>query len=123
SNIEYFNVPLMRNEEIIERPADQNSITGRYTDETIKFIKEHKDTPFFVYLAHNLPHVPLFVSDEFRDSSRRGLYGDVIEEIDNGVGRILKTLRDEGLSENTLVVFTSDNGPWLSYNEQGGSAG
>ncbi len=121
--IEYFNVPLMRNEEIIERPADQNTITKRYTEESIKFIRANKDKPFFLYLAHSLPHVPLFTSDKFRDTSFRGLYGDVIEEIDWGAGQILKTLREEGLDDNTLVVFTSDNGPWLIFDEQGGSAG
>ncbi len=118
-----FNVPLMRNEQIVERPADQRTITRRYTDETIRLIKEHKNRPFFVYLAHNLPHVPLFCSEEFENTSRRGIYGDVVEEIDAGVGRILDTLREEGLAENTLVVFSSDNGPWLSFKTHGGSAG
>ena len=121
--IEYWNVPLMRNEKIIERPADQTTITKRYTEEAISFIKKSKDTPFFLYLAHNLPHVPLFASKDFLDKSLRGLYGDVVEEIDWGVGRILDTLREEGLVKNTLVVFTSDNGPWLLFNEHGGSAG
>lgn len=120
---EHFNVPLMRNTEIIERPANQHTITKRYTEETISFIKENKDQPFFVYLAHNLPHIPLFVSEEFEDRSERGLYGDVVEEIDFGVGQILETLQQEGLAENTIVVFTSDNGPWLSFKEHGGSAG
>jgi arylsulfatase A-like enzyme len=121
--IEYFNVPLMRDEKIIERPANQNTITKRYTEEAIKFIRTSKNKPFFLYLAHNLPHVPLFVSKKFEDKSLRGLYGDVIEEIDWGVGQILRTLRREGLAENTFVVFTSDNGPWLIFNEHGGSAG
>jgi arylsulfatase A-like enzyme len=121
--VEYFNVPLMRNEEIIERPADQNTITKRYTEEAVKFISQNKNKPFFLYLAHNLPHVPLFVSKSFKDKSLRGLYGDIVEEIDWGVGQILKTLRREGLAENTFVVFTSDNGPWLTFNEHGGSAG
>jgi arylsulfatase A len=121
--VEYWNVPLMRDEEIIERPADQNTITKRYTEEACKFIRKSRNKPFFLYLAHNLPHVPLFVSDRFRDKSLRGLYGDVIEEIDYGVGQILSTLRREGLAENTFVVFTSDNGPWLTFDEHGGSAG
>ncbi len=121
--VEYWNVPLMRDEEIVERPANQETITKRYSAEAVKFIKAKKDEPFFLYLAHNLPHVPLFASDEFDGTSRRGLYGDVIEEIDHGVGQILDTLREEGLAENTFVVFTSDNGPWLPFNEHGGSAG
>ncbi len=120
---EFWNVPLMRNEEIIERPAIQTTITKRYTEESIKFIRENKEHPFFLYLAHNLPHVPLFTSKDFQDISLRGLYGDVIEEIDWSVGQILETLRTEGLAENTMVVFTSDNGPWLVFDQHGGSAG
>ncbi|MBN7812424.1 sulfatase [Algoriphagus sp. H41] len=123
SKIEYFNVPLMRNTEIVERPADQNTITKRYTEEAVKLIGEHKDKPFFIYLAHSLPHVPLFASEGFLGKSERGLYGDVIEEIDWSVGEILAALRKNGLDQNTYVIFTSDNGPWLTYNEQGGSAG
>lgn len=118
-----FNVPLMRNTEIIERPANQHTITMRYTEETIKFIKENKDKNFFVYLPYNLPHVPLFASEEFEGTSPRGIYGDVVEEIDFSVGQILATLRETGLDESTIVVFTSDNGPWLIMNEEGGSAG
>lgn len=121
--IESWNVPLMRNNEIIERPAEQNTITRRYTEEAIQFIREHKDGPFFVYLAHNLPHVPLFRSGSFAGVSERGLYGDVVQEIDWSAGRIMQTLKDEGLAENTLLLFTSDNGPWLLYEAQGGSAG
>lgn len=120
---EHFNVPLLRNTEIIERPANQNTITTRYSDEAVKYIKENKSNPFFIYLAHNLPHIPLFASDKFKGKSLRGLYGDVLEEIDDGVGKILKTLREEGLAENTIVVFTSDNGPWLPFKLNGGSAG
>jgi arylsulfatase A len=121
--IEYWNVPLMRNESIIERPAEQTTLTRRYTDETIQFIREHQTHPFFIYLAHTMPHVPLFRSGEFEGRSRRGLYGDVVEEIDAGVGKILDTLRSTGLDQNTMVFFTSDNGPWLIFQEQGGSAG
>lgn len=121
--IENFNVPLMRNTEIIERPADQHTITKRYTQEAISYIKKSKDKPFFLYLAHNLPHVPLFASKEFLGTSKRGLYGDVVQEIDYGVGQIIKTLKEEGLADNTIVVFTSDNGPWLSFGLMGGSAG
>lgn len=121
--IETFDVPILRNTEVIERPADQHTITKRFTDEAIKFIKEKKEDPFFVYLAYNLPHVPLFASEEFEGSSQGGLYGDVIEEIDFNVGRVLETLKEEGLAENTIVVFTSDNGPWLAMEQEAGSAG
>jgi arylsulfatase A len=120
---EYFQVPLMRNTQIIEKPADQNTITKRYTQEAVKFIAENKKKPFFLYLAHSLPHVPLFVSSDFKGKSERGLYGDVIEEIDWSVGQILSALKREGLDKNTYIVFTSDNGPWALFNEHGGSAG
>ncbi len=121
--VEYFNVPLMRDDKVIERPADQTTITRRYTEAAVDFIETHKDGPFFVYLAHSMPHVPLFRSKAFEDKSLRGLYGDVIEEVDWSIGRVLETLRQEGLAENTLVLFSSDNGPWLVFKEQGGSAG
>ena len=121
--IEYWNVPIMRDLEIIERPADQNTITKRYTEEAVKFIQSHRDEPFFVYLAHSMMHVPLFRSEDFADTSRRGLYGDAMEEIDWSVGQVMDTLRDTGLAENTLVWFCSDNGPWLVFDTHGGSAG
>ncbi len=120
--IDFWNVPLLRGTEVIEQPADQHTLTRRYTDEAIRFVREHKDQPFFVYLPHTMPHVPLFVSDG-APASPRGLYGQVVEELDANVGRLLQTLRDEKLAEKTLVVFTSDNGPWLTQSEQGGSAG
>ena len=120
---EYYNVPLMRNTEIIERPADQNTITHRYTQESISFIEENRDQPFFLFLAHSLPHIPLFVSEEFRGHSDAGLYGDVIEEIDHGVGQIRRKLEELEIADQTLVVFTSDNGPWLVFRTHGGSAG
>src|SRR5690606_30568634 len=119
----YFNVPILRNTKIVERAAEQHTITKRYTEEAISFIKKHKDQPFFVYLAHNLPHIPLFASKDFEGKSKRGLYGDVISEIDHGVGQILTELKTDGLDKNTIVVFTSDNGPWLAYKTHGGSAG
>ncbi|MGM0506608.1 MAG: sulfatase family protein, partial [Bacteroidota bacterium] len=120
---EYYNVPLLRDTEVIERPTDQTTITRRYTDESISFIEENHDSPFLLVLAHSLPHIPLFVSDEFRGHSDAGLYGDVIEEIDHGVGRIVDTLNELEIAERTLVVFTSDNGPWLVYRSHGGSSG
>jgi len=118
-----YNVPLMRDDNIVERPADQRTLTRRYTEETIRLIREFKKQPFFIYLAHSMPHIPLFRSGEFKDRSAAGIYGDVIEEIDWSVGLILETLKAEGLAENTLVVFTSDNGPWLTFKTHGGSAG
>jgi arylsulfatase A len=120
---EYWNVPLMKDLKIAERPADQTTITKRYTQATIDFIAKNKDDRFFVYLPHSLPHVPLFRAAEFEGVSRRGLYGDVIQEIDWSVGQVLNTLRDLKLEKNTIVWFTSDNGPWLSFDDHGGSAG
>jgi arylsulfatase A-like enzyme len=118
-----FNVPLMRDKQIVERPTDQRTLTRRYTEESVAQIKKLKEKPFFLYLAYSLPHVPLFRSAEFKDVSAAGIYGDVVEEIDWSVGEILRTLKEEGLAENTLVVFTSDNGPWHTYKTHGGSAG
>ena len=122
-DIRGFNVPIMRNDKEIERPAEQSTITRRYTEESVRFIKEHKSKPFFLYLAHSMPHIPLFANKDFEGKSERGLYGDVIEEIDWSVGEIFKTLRSEGLEKNTYVVFTTDNGPWLVFGENGGAAG
>ena len=113
-------VPLMRNEKVIEYPCDQSTLTKRYTEQAVEFIKENKNKPFFLYLPHTMPHVPLFASEKFRGKSKRGLYGDVIEEIDWSVGEILKTLKRLDLDDNTLVIFTSDNGPWLEFKENGG---
>jgi arylsulfatase A-like enzyme len=118
-----YNVPLMRNEEIVERPADQTTLTRRYTEEAVKIIKANREKPFFLYLAHTMPHIPLFAGEAFAGKSARGLYGDVIEELDWSVGQVLQALRDAGLEKKTLVVFSSDNGPWLTQNQNGGSAG
>jgi arylsulfatase A-like enzyme len=120
---EYWNVPLMRDLQIFERPAEQSTLTRRYTEEAIRFITQHKDRPFFVYLPHTMVHVPLFRSPEFAGVSLRGLYGDCVEEVDWSVGQVLQTLRDLNLANNTLVWFSSDNGPWLVYGDHGGSAG
>jgi len=120
---EWWAAPLYRNEQLVERPADQTTLTRRYTEEAVRFITEHKAKPFFLYLAHTFPHVPLYASTGFSGRSRRGLYGDVVEEIDWSAGQILETLRREGIDKNTLVFFTSDNGPWLTMGETGGSAG
>ncbi len=118
-----FNVPLLRNGEVLEQPADQTTLTKRYTEESLRWIREQGAKPFFLYLAHAMPHIPLFASEEFRGKSPRGLYGDVVEELDWSVGRILEALRAAGLDRRTLVVFSSDNGPWLIHKENGGSAG
>ena len=111
-----FRTQLMRNNEILDDFLDQSemdSLTRRYTEEAVAFIRRHADRPFFLYLAHNMPHVPLGASREFRGRSRRGLYGDVIEELDWSIGQILKTLKEAGIDDQTLVLFTSDNGPWV----------
>lgn len=118
-----YDVPLLRGDKVIERPANQNTITRRYTEESVAFIKTNAERPFFLYLAHSLPHIPLFTDESFRGRSARGLYGDVIEEIDWSVGQVLATLRELNLADNTVVVFTSDNGPWLAFGPHGGSAG
>jgi uncharacterized sulfatase len=120
---EYWDVPLMRNGEIIERPADHRELTKRYTEEAVRYIERNADEPFFLYVAHSLPHIPLARSKEFVDSSDGGMYGDVIEEIDWSVGAIVDALRAAGIERNTLLLFTSDNGPWLPFRHHGGSAG
>lgn len=109
---------LMRDEEVVEFPADQSTLTQRYTREAIDFITINQAKPFFLYLPHTMPHVPLAASPGFRGKSRRGLYGDAIEEIDWSTGQILKTLKELKLDTNTLVVFTSDNGPWLTLKDR-----
>jgi len=122
--IDWFpKLPLMRNEEVVELNPQQERLVGDYTDEAIRFMREHRDQPFFVYLAHSMPHVPLYRSKPFEDESLRGRYGDVVEEIDANVGRILEAIDEMGLDEKTLVVFTSDNGPWVEYGFDAGSAG
>jgi arylsulfatase A-like enzyme len=98
-------------------------LTKRYTQQAIEFIKENRERPFFLYLPQTFPHIPLFASESFENTSRRGLYGDVIEELDWSVGQILDTLKALRLDKTTLVLFTSDNGPWLSVRLNGGSAG
>jgi len=121
--VDGWNVPLKLNGEIIERPLDQRTITRRITERAVAFIEEHKDIPFFLYIPHPMPHTPLFAGEGFAGRSLRGLYGDVIEELDWSTGQILDALRAHGLDGRTLVIYTSDNGPWLSEQEQGGSAG
>jgi len=129
---EYFGIPysndmrpspLLDGTKTVENPAKQTTLTRRYTERAIDFIGRNKDKPFFLYFPHTFPHVPLFASKTFKDKSLRGLYGDVVEELDWSVGQIRKTLRRLRLAERTLVMFTSDNGPWLIMRLRGGSAG
>jgi len=128
----YFGIPysndmrpsiLMEGDKIIEQPVRQSTLTRRYTERAIAFIEKNKDRPFFLYFPHTFPHVPLFASKAFKGKSLRGLYGDVVEELDWSVGQVLDTLRRLRIASNTLVLFTSDNGPWLIMKLNGGSAG
>ena len=118
---------LYRQDLVIEEPVDQSTLTERYTQEALRFIETHQDKPFFLYMPHTFPHVPLYVSNQFSGQSEAGLYGDVVETIDWSVGEILRTLERLNLTENTLVVFTSDNGPWFEgspgpYRDRKGSS-
>ncbi|MEC9081841.1 MAG: sulfatase [Verrucomicrobiota bacterium] len=118
-----WNVPLLRDTKEIERPVDQNTLTTRYTEEAQKFIYANEDKPFFLYIPHTMPHIPLFVSDKFYTKDPKQAYIRTIEQLDHSIGQILKTLKETGVDSNTLVVFTSDNGPWhLKLRHHGGSA-
>lgn len=116
-------LPTIDGNKIIGYNTDQTKFTTDYTDRSVSFIKKNKDKPFFLYLAHSMPHVPLAVSDKFKGKSEQGLFGDVMMEIDWSVGEVLKTLKELGIEENTLVILTSDNGPWANYGNHAGSAG
>jgi len=127
----YFGMPnsndmkpeiVMRDEQVVENPADADTLLERYTHESLEFIRRSNDQPFLLYLAHNMPHTPLTISERFRGRSARGLYGDVVEAIDWSVGEILDELARLGLDDRTIVIFTSDNGPWHARGEQGGHA-
>ncbi len=117
-----FPVPLIRGREVVEFPANQELFTQRYTEEAVKWISTEREVPFFLYLAHNMPHAPVFASPEFQGRSEGGRYGDVIEEIDWSVGQIMEAVREEGIDGETLIVFTSDNGPWTMFGPHGGTA-
>lgn len=117
-----WKVPLMRDEVIVERPAQQETLTQRYTEEAVRFIRSNADSPFFLYLPHTMPHIPLYVSQSFYNPDPRQAYAATIAEIDWSVGEIIKTVKDLGLDEKTLIVYTSDNGPWLGKKHHGGSA-
>jgi arylsulfatase A-like enzyme len=122
----YPPLPLFDGEKVIDPDVsaeEQSALPKLYTERAVDFIRRSKDRPFFLYFAPNMPHVPLFTGEGFRGKSERGIFGDVISEIDWSVGEIVRALDELDLSENTLVVFTSDNGPWLSYGEHAGSAG
>ena len=119
---EFPPIPVLENETVIETSPDQRHLTRRYTERAIQFLRQHRADPFFLYLPHTMPHIPLFVSEPFSGRAKYGLYGDVIEELDWSVGEILKTLDELELSKRTLVIFTSDNGPWLSMGSHGGKA-
>src|SRR5581483_8294275 len=116
-------LPLYENETVVEHDPDQSQFTRRFTERAVRFIDQHKDRPFILYVPHVMPHVPIFASARFRGTSGRGLYGDVIQELDWSVGEILAALRRNGLDDKTVVIFASDNGPFLSYGEHAGSAG
>ena len=116
-------LPLYENTQVIDTLTDQSQLTTQLTNRAVDFINRKKDDPFFLYVAHPQPHVPLYVSEKFKGKSANGLYGDVIMELDWSVGQILQALKENGLEENTLVIFTSDNGPWLAYGNHAGNAG
>ena len=115
-------LPLYENGTVIDTLTEQSQLTTQITERSVDFINRNKDNPFFLYVPHPQPHVPLFVSEKFKGKSEKGLYGDVIMELDWSVGQILGALKANGVEENTLVIFTSDNGPWLSYGNHAGSA-
>ena len=117
-----WNTPLVENEKIIELPVDQRTITRRYTDKAVEFITANKEQPFFLYLPHSMPHIPLYVPEDVYDANPQNAYKCVIEHIDAEVGRISDAVRTLGLAENTYIIYTSDNGPWLQFKNHGGSA-
>ncbi|MAM90671.1 MAG: arylsulfatase [Opitutaceae bacterium] len=110
-----WKIPLIRGRDVVENPADQSLFTQRYTKEAIQWIEDHKEDTFFLYLAHNMPHVPIFASHDFQAKSDAGVYGDVVEEIDWSVGEVMKAVKSAGVEEDTLIIFTSDNGPWTVF--------
>lgn len=116
-------LPLIQGDSVIELNPDQSQFTKLFTEKAVRFITKNRNKPFFLYLAHPMPHVPLSASERFKGKSKQGLYGDVMMELDWSVGQILATLKKNGIDKNTLIVFTSDNGPWLNYGNHAGSAG
>jgi len=122
ASVKNWKTPLMKDEEIIELPVNQRTITRRYTDKAIDFVKANKDKPFFLYLPHSMPHIPLYVPEDVFDKNPQNAYTNVIEHIDTEVGRLLKTVSDLDLDKKTYIIFTTDNGPWLQFKNHGGSA-
>ena len=118
----YPDLPLIDGDAVARLDPDQSQLTTGYTEHAVSFVERNRERPFFLYVAHAMPHVPLFVSDKFKGKTG-GLYGDVIAEIDWSVGQILDAVKRAGIDDNTLVIFTSDNGPWLSYGNHAGSSG
>ncbi len=116
-------LPLYVDTKVVDTLIDQSNLTADITERSVDFIQRNKDNPFFLYIPHPQPHVPLYVSDRFKGKSENGLYGDVMMELDWSVGQIIETLKSLALDKNTLVIFTSDNGPWLSYGNHAGSSG
>jgi arylsulfatase len=120
---DWSDLPLMEGKRVIELNPDQSKLTQRYTDRAVAFINANRTRPFFLYLAHSMPHVPIFASKRFAGKSKHGLYADVVQELDWSVGEVMKALKKNGLDQNTFVIFTSDNGPWLRQGNYAGSAG
>jgi arylsulfatase A-like enzyme len=123
STLTKWKTPVFEDEKIVELPVDQRTVTRRYTQKSIDFIKTNKDKPFFIYLPHSMPHIPLYVPDEIRDPNPQNAYINTIEHIDAEVGRLLDALDQLNLTKNTYIIYTTDNGPWLSFRHHGGSAG
>ena len=123
STLTKWKTPLIEDEKIVELPADQRTVTRRYTQKSIDFINANKEKPFFVYLPHSMPHIPLYVPEDVRDPDPKKAYINTIEHIDSEVGRLLKALDDLKLADKTYVIYTTDNGPWLPFRHHGGSAG
>ena len=118
-------LPLIEGDQTIDdeiTPKEQKDLTTDYTLRAVDFIKRNKDNPFFLYVAHSMPHVPLYVNERNENKTKKGIYADVIWEIDWSVGKIIESLKENGIDKNTLVIFTTDNGPWLSYGNHAGSA-
>src|SRR6185503_11422379 len=123
TNKSFPELPLIEGEKIIQKNPDQTQLTRWYTEHAVKFIEANRERPFFLYVPHSMPHVPLFASESYQGKSKKGIFGDVLMEIDWSVGQIRDALERAGVTDRTMVLFTSDNGPWLSYGDHAGSAG